>query len=784
MPKPFVVFVPESDRATLRENGALPRSVFHDFDMNKVGDDVQEEVCINLWPYGIDYNKAAILAKQISASPVNVGELFGMPDAKSRDERDHADRTVVHMLLHSVMVHILFLDERHDDDGYAKITSFSNITEWSRHYQTIISTRFRNEYRLEECENILVVVARTALIKSDPSDLIALQSSIGPDKMFKSCYFVDYNLSVGTGRTVLHSKHVWEALVSRLLLTFILSQQDGNPVWKLSGSVKVFGVSEYTAMVEETICRGQITQCLDSAYTQITTTIHSDLDKKVSSWNAPVSALSSEQLKPNTNHEENSIGNNWFDFNGQDFVERITGVSRWAEAFKKIRENVAASDMREDDASPDGVNFSDAHQDLLSLFRMTNALEANLENERDTILNEINLANNGFTSTIAIEGKRLDILTKLSKAASEFDKARTHYVTKDIATLVVVGLSLACGFLIGRVVFTLGGSLLYSIALAGCVGAGASLAAFAMRCLHRSQGIAAAQQLIALGHKADSTMIERDEAAWENMKNARTIRARLRRLSTHSIALSLLTRARMIIDKELSPASVPVDFTGISGKSKALPTDSTHQTEKSNQMETLSRCIGERQVLEGGQANTADLDNLIEARFGTDGEIHDKWRKFCSIYDTASAGHFPAVFLVPKTRGFMTKFITDMKEQILRQAILTETQELADRFSKWATQAATDCTSEFFSAATDGVLRETERWIYWTDAFSAATEKGIKQNVDHAVNGINNHSVKSSKLTSFGRLGFSFTQIAVDFAITPDGFLTFKKARDMEAGRA
>ena len=274
MEKPFVIIMPESDREALRNCGVLPEGLFRTFDVKsnglrcEAGGDGLPPVY--LWPYELKYDCGTDENQEELYKP-DVPGLFGLKPPANAAEKQHNERLIT-SLLGCVMVHVVFLDKTRSKDGYAAFVSFKEICDWGRSLRRALNVRFRNEKILQAVESVLVIVARgeqvslrasdveqfNKCIQQSRSDEFVLDSTSccgqSQRKIFRSCYFLDYNLCVRDSRELYHSSLVWDVMVGRLLLAFLLSRNDRVRWWQVPG-IKLWRtfdcVSEIDAMSDK-----------------------------------------------------------------------------------------------------------------------------------------------------------------------------------------------------------------------------------------------------------------------------------------------------------------------------------------------------------------------------------------------------------------------------------------------------------------------------------------------------------------------------------------------------
>ena len=172
MTRPFVLITPEAEREALRKSGVLPENFFRVFDVNSNGlrkDSDDGRPSLYLWPYNLKYSEAADRTEDGLFKP-DVPSFFGLNTPLNDAEKRHNERLITG-LLSSVMVHVVFLDSRRGQNGYAAFRSFEEVVKWGRSLRRALNVRFRNEDVLQSMESVLVIVARGEQVILRNSDI-------------------------------------------------------------------------------------------------------------------------------------------------------------------------------------------------------------------------------------------------------------------------------------------------------------------------------------------------------------------------------------------------------------------------------------------------------------------------------------------------------------------------------------------------------------------------------------------------------------------------------------
>lgn len=759
MPKPIVIFTSDEAQKTLRESAMFPQTVFRDCNDDEP---LSDENILYLWPHEIDYEKAAGKDGQISDTG-HISGFFGMKKPNPGYAEDAATAAVVKYCLDTVAVHIVFFDAN-------ERRPFSKIKTWGENCINEIVKRYGADYPVQQMEHVLVLVARgDTRIEMTKDETVALRESLGANTFFKTCYFHDINLSIGKTREHLPTVYIWEAMVGRLLMAFLFTQNGNTPIWKRPGTIKVWGAWEFTATVPENEFRESMKKALDKAYVKIEEKASERRKEPIYlSITTPPHKSGINLNPPKSNRPVDGERNCWHRFNGVGFAGKINTHWSGEGGSAKFGECPVTS-----------LNFqSTVHRSPSDLEAMEKKLEEEIAagrktNEKDSPVEKMN----------DIEAERRALLDKLRISATEYDKATAHYVTRGVAAAIVFfAITLPVGLIIWRIVHFFGASVGYASALVFCVAFGAVLAASLIKYGHWLMGGKAKTQLVRLGDQADEKMMERFGAAVAVMRNAEENRTRLRSVYVWSSALSLVRRAREMIRTELKPATALMENAGnINANSQSEKPEK--ESPKNGYMRRLYSLVknewnagqNDKSQKPGISGNTDwVVEELVGEWFGKEGnKMELKWKAFCAEHDTVGAGHFPALKLLPMMKAVVSLFIMDLRKKINRASV--ENLEAAAgacfpaEFETWAGKRAKN-NRYCFSAATDGTGAERESWFFVTDALKTATlEKAQKAFHRYGRNG--RFWQPGPNPAAFDRIGFYFSQITTGLTVSPDGHL-------------
>ena len=796
MAKPIVIVTPDSDRETLRLCGVLQTGCFRSFDDDRNGA-VEEAVsdsstALYLWPYTITYALSEDWAKRVLERPVEFSVFLGMKEAGD-DEELRENEVKITRLLGSTMVHVIFLDKSAENRReYAVFRSFAEIAEWSRQFKTMLDVRFRNEAALQQVENVLVIVARGGQVQTTREELGVFNACVGAEACFKSCYFLDFNLSVADSHELFHSHAVWDVMVGRLLLAFLLSREkDQQPVW-MGGGIRLWRSGECTAHVSDEFCAEKVKEALGKAYAKLPDMI----DDAASDAGTPDQRADSSEVfhppaldPPALDNARKLQRDGWADFPSAACSRETASPERWRSAFDGIRTEVEAERLsrmgrggRNDTTS---AVFERSHQSPGVLFRESERIGGALRRERDELREtQCGKMAERWSVVVAAERERRMALDELDKAGNELALAQRHYVGIGPGLIVVLAISSMCGFILYRLVDALGGAFFLSVGLAGATFLGSLVAAVMTLWLHDRHGRAGTEAFIGMSKEADARMVERDERARDMVGAADQLRLRLAMQNARFRVWLLLERIKTILITEIQPNAARVESVvdGGFGLEDGLSSDARRRVD----FVKLTRVPLEVSRSEMASEGMGKLRELIEEWWESPaGKNSFKmlWSGLCHTYDKKAAGHFPARVFIPDIRGFVERFKERVRREVVWQTLHepNNLKEVAEALELWMKACMNGKVRDFCSGAISGLHdredEQTGKKIYLRQDDPISGSSDLKSLVS---GGQNTKLIFCEALKELDQQAFFYQEFAVEFDVDPETrHLTFKEVSDV-----
>jgi len=786
MPKPIIVAIPEKDREALRGCGTLPASSF--LSMGEAG--AADGVC--LWPHPITYDMSIDWVERVKEKPADVPVFFGMSEAVGVEAmRNEAE---IARLLRATVVHVVFLDTEAAEREYTVFRSFTEIAKWGRQFKAVLAARYLNDPYLAMTENVLVVVARGEQVRSTPEEIQTFQDCIGVDACFTSCYFLDFKLSAADGPAgLIHSHFVWDVMVGRLLLGFLLSREQGTDVWR-GGGVRLWRAGEFVVNLPGW-CEKEVAGAVKEAHGKLRNMIDDPAVK-----NGAAGQTGEDELPP----PPPSLGEcpgllgvgkvragEWADFDTAAFAKSQAEPSRWVKPFEKLK--AAADEWRKSPAHvpSGGAEFFGvftrvgAHPGVL--FDETEKLHLKLQGERKTLRAR---AKDAFVSQwdkiLAKEKEREAKLKELEACGAELAKAQLHYVGRLPAFAVVVAVTVLCGASIGLIANALGLGWGIMVWLSLSVMCGSLAAALSVLGLHRWKGVAGAEALVEIGREADNLMVKKTDAVRDMVVAASTLRARLRGQNQRFKTILLLNRAKSFLSTETQCARQDGE-----GAKKSAPAPAARNAAGNTARETLLENTRKTLDIEGAGLTSEgrqEISKIITKWWESkvSGESFKAlWRQLCHRHDGGGKGNFPARVFIPVLREYMKNYTASVRGEVWRQMLLeTNTrQKLSCELRDWLGTVLNDgglrrfCSGAFTLDDEQGEalirVRKDENIL------NSAMLGSLQQIIDGRGGGA--ELSQSAVLGAFPQMAFYFQEYKVALDTDADCRLEFKNV--FNAGR-
>ena len=789
MLKPIVVIAPSKDRKALRKCGVLPESAFRSFEEQN---DIGNNGAINLWPHDITYTLSDDWVARVEHEPVEFSVFLGM-DKAGDDEELHANEARIVRLLGSTVVHIVFLDKNVNERCYAEFRSFEEITQWSQQFKAVLDVRFRNEQTLQQVENVLVVVARGGQVQTSQAELDAFMVCVGEDACFKSCFFLDYNLSVADTHDLFHSQAVWDVMVGRLLLAFLLSREQQSPIWT-HGGVSLWMAGECVIDLSEDYYGDQVNNTLNKAYKKLPDMLDNAEGDGGKVVDAPAGVkMDLPELKIPESDGLRLIDNvGWADWPVGNFVALMTEeLSRWKPVFEEVKgkadrwrlSHVFSSNKVE---ATQNI-FSRSHTNPGVLFKESEELGKTVRAARDKLRKGVQgELRNYWREVVDAEKERRAKLDELEKCGRELVRAQGHYVGIAPCLWVAFAVVGSCCMSIGLLSHALGLGLWIALWLGLFIVLGALSAISLVWWRHATNGEAGAKALVDIGKEADEQMVARDRASRKMMECATDMRHRLRVQNLHFKTLLLLDRIKAILITEIQPATVMVE--SADDDTHCLNDEETTYSSGRRTAFILRTCKPlaphNKEMVTGGMAK---INTIIaewwDSPVGTN-SFKAFWSKLCHTTDKADSGNFPARIFIPAIRDFIMRFKERIRLEVGHQTLQNNSDGIGEDLQKWLKHACdSNRNREFCSGAITGEhVREIEQdgmKIFVRNENNLFNIKALETLVKGW--GVNTPLTSSTALDSLPQLAFFYQTFSVKFTVDDvTRHLTFKEVSDVE----
>ena len=723
MEKPFVIITPESNREALRRCGVLPEGLFRTFDVKSNG--LRADAggdglpSVYLWPYELKYDCGSD-ENQVELYKPDVPGLFGLKPPANDTEKQHNERLIT-SLLGCVMVHIVFLDKRRSEEGYAAFGSFKEIIDWGQSLRRALNVRFRNEKILQAVESVLVIVARgeqvslrasdveqfNKCIQQSRSDEFVLDSpsdsSQSQRKVFRSCYFLDYNLCVRDSRELYHSAVVWDVMVGRLLLAFLLSRNDRVRWWQVPG-IKLWRAFDCISEIDVKSDKRLVDEMLAQANRAVQDLV-ADADA--------LDGLSLMYASPSVKFpmedkalEPTDFGNaswrepppeGWSEYDTKTCVENTCGMSRWLPALEDVRRALPGwkiSYGRQADTRDSKAVFRMVHLAPGNLMKIVRGIYSKLQ--KSSVVDNRD-PKRDWSSLVATEQKRVEASKSVKKDAPELEKAQRHYVGLGVSAIIVAAVCATLGAAVYYLVHTMCGLFaiktpdwLISLFFFVFIFIGSAAAAALFFFCHARAGRRALSVLAKESEHVDAMMQKRDGMARRLVAHGMLMRDKLVLRAHRFRAWALLKRTQDILLTELQPVVARrIDGAAVDD---AIPGQVERDIVREMFLKRTRNSFGPYRITMDEELRMG-LDRLVaqwwfENDMGRNVPIADArsflelWRGLCAE-DQELAGYFPARLFASEIRSFVSRFTNAARMVARGSVVLDHAQELRNGLLAW-----------------------------------------------------------------------------------------------------
>lgn len=600
----FVLVMPKEARDALRKGGGVPEAFWGSLSGEDKGP-------ILVWPHEMAYKSD--LNCDGKDRPVDLPAFFGLGSSSDDEAAKRANERLLAPLLKKPMVFVTFLDEREKPDGYALFSSFEQITKWIQRFDAALRQRHDAEATLGTVPRVLVLVAREERPRARQKELDLFNASVGMGCAFSCAYYMGRNLQMAQGQ-LFHAWDVWDLMLSRLLMAFVLSEQEehsqpfyndpGLKLWRSADCVVRFDEANEANMVNLALSKAaSLLRAKLSMFSAGGASTSSQVPNPLVRWaEIPSSEVLGNELNdvfakegaglPKVDDDDDAIHKTWrqslfrifarhtkgavrekwrqtpkwgwSDFDAQNCLEksRDDNGERWRTVLKgwkkkfpswrlSRRKYAETEELRERKEIYSGVHASAANvEGIVSELRMRWSSGAR---QCDPVKHWTNMAE--------AEQRRKEVLGLLADDSVEFERARRRYVGwgKGVCVWAVVTLFLGwAGYRVMLAFADLAGKsaewmLIMSLSIAGCVALGAFVALAVVTLCHHRTGTRGMEELISKSKEADKNLIKRDEEAREIVLEGVAEETGRRLRGERFRAWVLLKRLYRMLEKELAP---------------------------------------------------------------------------------------------------------------------------------------------------------------------------------------------------------------------------------------
>lgn len=831
MTKPFVLITPEAEREALRKSGVLPERFFRVFDIKSNGlrkVDEDENPVLHFWPYDLQYSEGADRTEDGVYKP-DIPAFFGLKPPLN-DERKRHDERLITGLLGSVMVHVVFLDSRRGQNGYAAFKSFPEIVKWGRALRRALNVRFRNEDALQSMESVLVIVARGEQVTLRPSDIEQFNDCVqrwrgdlfssekdeegNPlRKIFQSCYFLDYNLCVRDSRELYHSAEVWDVVVARLLLSFLLARKGKIRWWQIPG-VKLWRSLGCLSEIDADSAAKVVDEALEDAHAKLQdyAAKSEDLDdltllRRVPERDEPIKDTPLEPADAGHTEWRHEPSGGWSDFGAAACAEKSSQGSsgpRWNPAFARIAKAFGAwcvERVRSEVADDVGSVFKAVHRSPGNLIGATAGLYAKLAKGGGA---PDRTPEENWRALVSAERARCQAIRQIRGDAAELEKAQRHYVGLGMSAVTVVAVSLALGSASYYLIRCLGCFMSLSApawvvaaALFVLFSLGSVCAGMLMLGCHLHAGRRAVAKLGDESEAIDALMTERDRRARKLVEQGAWMRDCQHLQGLRFRSWTLLKRTQDILVTELQPSFAKRSEAGDSDMKASV--ESERKSVRETFLARTNKVFGPYRITMKENLRAA-LDRTVACWWSDQVPVNstsgsraqnffELWRELCSD-DKELAGYFPARPFADGIRSFVRRFSDAIRQEAKLNVLQSRKAELRAGLLKWYEDLQ---DMEYYLYATGAVTGEhvnesqlENARVYLSgdevvdlDAF-AASHRGSQADQSRFMPEV------SLELNMTRHLALLFQEIKIQFCCDAEGddygHLTFKEVADVPGG--
>ena len=723
MEKPFVIITPESNREALRKCGVLPEGIFHTFDVNSNGLRRDDERCdglppVYLWPYNLRYDNVIEDGGEGLYKP-DVPGFFGMPPPADDATKRHNERLIA-SLLGCVMVHVVFLDKRRIEKGYAAFESFKEIVDWGRSIRRALNVRFRNESVLQSMESVLVIVARgeqvslrrtdleqfNDCVRQNRSDEYVRDASLAPEewqrKVFQSCYFLDYNLCVRDSQELYHSAEIWDVMVGRLLLAFLLSRKSKVRWWQVPG-LKLWRTLDCVSEIDAKSDKRLVDDMMAKANVAVQDLV-ADADSleglALLRANPDVKFPNVKDLEPEDGGRFRNLPNGgWSEYDTAACAKSTSSLERWKSAMEDVRRAMPGWKLsygRQADTQDSKDVFRAVHRAPGNLLKAERGIFAKIQ--KSSIVDNRD-PRRDWCALVAAEQERIRAAATVKTDAPKLEAAQRHYVGFGASAVIVAAVCAALGASVYWLSHTVCGllvlktpPLLVALFFFAFILLGSMSAALLMCFCHTRAGRRGHSVLVKESEHVDAKMKERDGMARRLLTHAMLMRDKLVLRSHRFRVWALLKRTRDILLTELQPAVSNRGIDAESSDTVKLDHDSEGRSVRETFLRRTRKSFGPYSITMKEELR-ARLDKLVALWWSENADgsrvplpavrnFSELWHALCLV-DQELAGYFPARLFAWEIRSFVARFTWTARMAAKVSVMSEHVRELQDGLLEW-----------------------------------------------------------------------------------------------------
>ena len=768
----FVLAMPKKDLDMLQGNGGIPKVFWDTFPQNGTG-------YISAWQHYIVYKPE--WDQPGWTGSVDLEELFGL-EPTTKDEEKRNNERLVTTLLQKPQILVIFLGEQ--------FCSLSEISAWAQHFENALNRQYPAENSIRNSVRSLVLIARENNFRATKDELRKFNECIGGNKVFQSVYYMGPKLQIENGKPYF-SKEVWDIMLARLLMAFVLSgkKDEQNSAFYISNGLKLWRCSEIT----KTINTDFEDEAINEALSQASNELKNRLDKRESLNIGWSSVPTKNDLKKEMDHTfgsdlkciakkekwrcEPSWG--WSDFEATECLNKTTDekkegwrrvLEKWRQLVPKWRKDtldaLAKEEYTEKRDVYDQVKISPEY-----LCPEVSELRKRLDTEsvkNDPVGNWKNMAEAAQSRAKALE--------KLSADTPEFERARGRYVGIGLGILVCLAVTLALGW-IGYWIFkplavllnkNEAWALTFSLIVTGCVAFGSLAAMAVVTACHYFAGKRGMKELIKDSTDADEKLAEIEIEAQEIIAAGIVSEADRSLHAKRFRAWILLKRLRDILQKEITPQIVK-------GKPSVTSMSADSTTKNDGKIDPRSEFLKEtrKECPLDRMTNQKNIDTFVKNKIDEwwNTKFSVMWRELINI-DAKNAGNYPAMKVVPKLRNIVNQLIVDLRNAWCQEMQTHNQKKLENELKGWIKKETSgEGLKKYASAISTGHHGKPTFIYYNLEKFSF--------NIQYNMTPQGGYEPKTTKVfDNTDHLGFIYQEWCVEFDVSAAGELEFKELPD------